>query len=70
MPDRNTINMLKDRFPNGCRVALDHMDDAQAPPPGTTGTVIHVDDMGTIHVAWDTGSSIGVVFGADACHKI
>ena len=41
------------------------MDDIQAPPIGTLGTVKHVDDIGTIHVSWDTGSGLGVVFGED-----
>ncbi len=41
------------------------MDDIQAPPIGTKGTVRHVDDIGTIHVGWDTGSGLGVVFGED-----
>ena len=30
---------------------------------GDKGTVTSVDDMGTIHVSWDSGSSLGVVFG-------
>ena len=34
----------------GDRVELVHMDDPQAPPVGTCGTVTGVDDMGTIHV--------------------
>mgnify|MGYP002150417403 FL=1 len=41
------------------------MDDRQAPPRGTEGTVQFVDDAGTIHVQWDTGSSLGLVPGAD-----
>ncbi len=34
-------------------------------PPGTYGTVRLVDDMGTVHVAWDNGSSLGMVAGYD-----
>jgi len=34
---------------------------------GATGTVMHVDDIGTIHVAWDCGSTLGVVYGVDSC---
>ena len=45
------------------------MDDPQAPPIGTKGTVTHVDDIGTIHVAWDNGSSLGVAYGVDFCRK-
>lgn len=49
----------------GTRVRLIAMDDRQAPPRGTEGTVQFVDDAGTIHVQWDTGSSLGLIPGAD-----
>jgi hypothetical protein len=29
-----------------------------------------VDDIGTIHVKWDTGSSLGIAYGADACRVL
>lgn len=70
MPDKRTIWALRDHFTRNCRVILDRMEDAQAPPVGTTGTVRHVDDIGTIHVAWDNGSTLGVVYGEDLCHRI
>ena len=38
--------------------------------PGMLGTVMQVDDIGTIHVSWDCGSSLGVVFGEDSCTRI
>lgn len=34
-------------------------------PSGTEGTVIDVDDVGTIHVRWDNGSMLGLVPGED-----
>lgn len=49
----------------GTRVRLIAMDDRQAPPRGTEGTVQFVDDAGTIHVQWDTGSSLGLIPGTD-----
>lgn len=49
----------------GMRVKLIYMEDPQAPAPGTEGTVQFIDDMGTIHVAWDTGCSLGLVPGVD-----
>ena len=67
---RETIEYLKESFPRGCRVELLRMDDPQAPPIGTRGTVIGVDDIGTIHVNWDTGSSLGVAYGEDDCRRI
>lgn len=33
--------------------------------PGDRGTVDFVDDMGTIHVIWDNGSTLGLVPGED-----
>ena len=33
---------------------------------GSRGTVDHVDDIGTIHINWDCGATLGVAFGADA----
>ena len=38
--------------------------------PGCQGTVVSVDSIGTIHVAWDNGSSMGVVYSEDECCKI
>lgn len=38
--------------------------------PGSKGTVICVDDIGTIHVAWDCGSSLGIAYGEDSCRII
>lgn len=29
--------------------------------PGTHGTVIGVDSLGTVHVNWDSGSTLGMV---------
>jgi len=56
------INRRKELFPVGTRVELDFMDDIQSPPTGTRGNVLFVDDIGTIHVNWDNGSSLGVTF--------
>ena len=69
-PDRKTVERLRKQYPVGCRVRLLAMDDIQAPPIGTEGTVRGVDDTGSILVKWDTGSSLNVVYGADCCTKI
>ena len=67
---RATIGMLRINYPKGTRVELVKMDDAKAPPIGTLGTVTTVDSIGTIHVNWDNGSTLGVVLGEDICWKI
>ena len=46
------------------------MDDPQAPPIGTKGTVIGVDDIGSIMVTWDNGSGLNVAYGVDNCRKV
>ena len=60
---------LRSRYPKGSRVKLIRMNDPYSRDlkPGMLGTVVHVDDIGTIHVSWDCGSSLGVVFGEDSC---
>lgn len=49
----------------GKRVRLVSMDDFQAPPFGTCGTVVSVDDIGTVHVNWDNGSRLGLIKDVD-----
>ena len=70
MPRREVIEALRKRYPQGSRVELDSMDDPQAPPQGTRGNVLGVDDIGSIMVAWDNGSSLHVVYGEDSCHLV
>ena len=45
-------------------------EDAQAVSPGTKGTVSLVDDMGTIHMKWDNGRSLGLIPEEDSFRKI
>ena len=61
IPSRATIDSLKRRYEVGTRVRLISMGDDPRPlPVGTEGTVVHVDDMGTVHVAWDNGRRLGM----------
>lgn len=64
------IEALRKQYPVGARVELVRMDDGQAPPIGTKGTVVGVDDIGSIMVRWDNGSSLNVLFGEDECRVI
>ena len=63
---------LREQFPKGCRVKLIRMKDRynQKLKPGSLGTVEHVDAQGTIFVAWDCGSGLGVAYGADLCARV
>ena len=67
-----TVEQLRKEYPTGVRVELVHMDDPYNTKlfPGSRGTVKCVDDMGTIHVRWDCGSSFGVVYGEDSCKVV
>ena len=69
--DREFAESMKRRYPEGTRIVLDRMGDDPRPiPPGTKGTVIHVDDIGTVHCSFDNGRQLGLVPGEDSFHKI
>ena len=69
---KEALEGLRKRYPVGARVELTKMSDPYNTilVPGARGTVIAVDDIGTIHVNWDCGSSLGIVYGEDACRKL
>jgi hypothetical protein len=67
---RETLDSLRKEYPAGCRVELLKMDDPQAPPIGTRGTVQLVDSVGTIHVNWDNGCGLGAAYGEDIVRKV
>ena len=68
--NRETVKRLRQEYPRGSRVVLVRMDDIQAPPVGTEGTVFGVDDIGSIMVRWDNGSTLSVAYGEDLCRRI
>lgn len=69
-PGEVIIESLRKRYPVGCRIVLDKMDDPQAPPVGTLGTVLGVDSIGSILVRWDAGGSLNITYGADKAHRL
>ena len=64
------VEKAKATYLSGMRVRLLKMDDAQAPAVGTEGTVIGVDDIGSVMVAWDNGCGLSVAYGEDICRKV
>ena len=56
-PTREQVEFLRQQYPAG------------TPPPGTKGTVSHVDDLGQIGVKWDSGSSLSLIPGEDSFSK-
>ena len=69
-PSKAVVDVLRRQYSAGTRVELVRMDDPQAPPIGTKGTVKGVDDIGSIMVAWDNGCGLSVAYGADVCRKV
>lgn len=67
---KNHLDNLKMKYPIGTVVKLVLMEDPFAPTKGTLGKVFHIDDTGTIHIKWDNGSTLGVVYGIDKVRKI
>lgn len=68
---KEELEALREKYPQGCRVELVRMDDPyREMPPGLRGTVEGVDDSGSIHVHWQNGSSLAVVYGEDYAVRI
>lgn len=64
------VQNIKERYPKRTRIKCIDMKDNDAIETGTKGTVNHVDDMGTIHVTWDNGRTLGLIYGVDTFEKI
>ncbi len=69
-PSREQVERVRELYPAGTRVELIRMDDPQAPPVGTCGTVTGVDDTGSLLMNWDNGSGLNVVYGEDIVKKV
>ncbi len=69
-PSKEVVERIRSEYPAGTRVELVRMDDPQAPPVGTKGTVKGVDDTGSLLMRWDNGSGLNVVYGEDVVRKV
>ena len=69
-PSKNAVERICRMYPAGTRVELVSMDDPQAPPAGTRGTVIGVDDTGSLLMRWDNGSGLNVIWQQDVVRKV
>lgn len=68
---RGRIEFYKEHYPTGTRIMLDRMSDDPCPLPlKAKGTVVAVDDVGTLHCEFDCGRSLGVCPEVDKFHKI
>ena len=62
---KEEVKYIRQKYTQGMNIELIKMYDFQAPPTGTKGTIDFVDDIGTIHIKWENGSSLGLVVGID-----
>lgn len=69
-PKKESVESIRREYPVGTRIELLEMDDFQAPPVGTYGTVKGVDDTGSLLVRWDNGSRLNVIYGEDQVRKL
>ena len=68
---KEELEALREKYPKGCRVELVKMDDPyREMPPGMQGVVTGGDDSGSIHVDWQNGSSLAVIFREDECRRV
>ena len=70
-PSREVVERLRRQYPAGCRVELVSMNDPYARlKPGDQGTVVAVDDIGTVHIDWDNGSGLGAAYGEGVIRRL
>ena len=69
--ERRFAQRMKDNYPPGTRIMLLQMGvDPHPVEPNTRGTVMAVDDMGTLHCNFDNGRQLGVVPGEDSFRRL
>ena len=65
-PTEKELTALREKYPTGTIVKLISMNDTQAPPVGTIGEVTVIDDIGSIHVNWQNGSTLALIPNVDS----
>jgi len=66
-PSQEEVKKIKEQYPKGTRIEIISMNDPYSSiESGTKGTIERVDDIGTLHMKWDNGRTLGVVPGEDS----
>ena len=66
-PNEQQLQALRERYPAGTKIRLNHMNDLYSPiPDGTVGEVQYVDDGGNIHMIWQNGRTLSLIEGTDS----
>ena len=64
------VELLRQQYPKGTRLQLISMEDPHGVPEGTVGEVELIDDIGQIHMKWETGSCLALIPGVDEFRRI
>lgn len=65
MRSEKEVEEIKNKYKVGDRIKLICMDDDFAVPSGTYGTIDFIDDEGQIHMDWENGRTIPLIYGVD-----
>lgn len=66
----NRQNELNKLYPKGTKIKIIAMKDDYPVPSGTKGTVDFIDSEGQIHMKWDNGSSLALIYEYDEFETI
>ncbi|MHB8963328.1 MAG: DUF4314 domain-containing protein [Saccharofermentanales bacterium] len=64
--NKQNIESMRRRYPAGTRVKLNSMTGESRMPAGLEGSIQFVDDIGSLHVDWDNGSTLALIPGEDS----
>ena len=66
-PNKAYLENLRKQYPVGTKIQLISMRVEKYPIlPGTIGEVTHIDDVGSIHMKWQNGSSLALIPEVDS----
>lgn len=69
--NKNYLAQLRKQYLVGTKIQLISMRDEKYPIlPGTIGEVTHIDDMGSIHMKWQNGSSLALIPEVDSFNVV
>ena len=66
-PSKSYLEQLRKKYPVGTKLQLISMRNETYPVlPGTVGEITHIDDVGSIHMQWENGSSLALILEIDS----
>ena len=66
-PNKAYLEQLRKQYPKGTKLQMITMRNEKYPIlPGTIGEVTHIDDLGSIHMKWQNGSSLALIPEVDS----